>query len=372
MDSHSQTSPWVCLMIMNLPSRKEQPISESVKQYLDLEIIPLISPKINQYPQQNLGINIILQFNPLNHQVVLIYGPTGVKKTQLAIQLAQKFSGEIINADSMQIYRGMNIGTNKICKNQQKNPKHHLIDIVNIDEYFSVAQFKKRAESKIDLILNQGHLPIVVGGTPLYFKVLLEGLLDNLPKDQNYRCQLEKLWNIKGPEFVYQKLYQIDPDSAFRIHKNDKKRVIRALEVHYVSHKKLSLHLKNQKKNPQKYNFLKIGLTMKRELLYQTINSRCEKMIQAGLIEEVKDLKVQGGHQSMQSMQGIGYRQILKYLNGEYNYSEALSIFKRDSRRLAKRQISYFSSFEKTNWYHSNDTKQTPEDIEKLISKVYK
>ena len=361
---------------MNLPFRKEQPISESVKLYSDLEIIPPIPPKINQYPQQNLGINIILQFNPLNHQVVLIYGPTGVKKTQLAIQLAQKFSGEIINADSMQIYRGMNIGTNKIGQNQQKNPKHHLIDIVDIDEYFSVAEFKKRAESKIDRILNQGHLPIVVGGTPLYFKVLLEGLLDNLPKDQNYRCQLEKLWNVKGPDFVHQKLYQIDPDSAFRIHKNDKKRVIRALEVHYISHKQLSLHLKNQMKNqkktPQKYNFLKIGLTMKRELLYQTINSRCEKMIQAGLIEEVKNLQVQGGHQSMQSMQGIGYRQMLKYLNGEYNYSEAVSIFKRDSRRLAKRQISYFSSFGATNWYYSSDTKQVREDIEKLISKAYK
>ncbi|MDH4127343.1 MAG: tRNA (adenosine(37)-N6)-dimethylallyltransferase MiaA [Spirochaetota bacterium] len=282
-------------------------------------------------------------------KVVLIFGPTGVKKSEVSIKLAQGV-GEIISADSMQIYRDMNIGTAKVSKEERKIVPHHLIDIIDPDTSFTVYDFCNEAIKLIKQISDRGKIPFIVGGTGLYFKALVDGLFDGPTRNSNIRDNLELLANEKGNIFLHNKLKDIDPQSASKIHINDKKRIIRALEVFELTQKPIS-DLWKRKSNKNPFNFLKIGLTGLREELYTRINGRCDKMLNDGFVNEVRKLKDFGYHSNLQSMQAIGYKHIYKYLNNELDYDEMLRQFKRDSRRYAKRQWTLFLRFTDTHWY---------------------
>ncbi len=292
-------------------------------------------------------------------KVILLFGPTGISKSSTAIKLAYK-QGEIISADSMQVYRKMNIGTAKVNKDEQKKVRHHLIDIVDPDSYFSAHHFYKKAFKLINSI---SKVPFIVGGTGLYFKVLIQGgLIEGLNRDNSIRKALEKTYANKGSEYLYNRLKKVDLNTAIKISKNDKKRIIRSLEVYELTGKPISELLSLQKKT-EPFNFLKIGLTMTRDKLYEKINIRCENMIKNGLINEVKTLKDYGYPPNLISMQAIGYKHAYKYLDGELEYDEMIGLFKRDTRRFAKRQFTLFSKFENVNWFHPDQL----DDIDNLI-----
>ena len=301
----------------------------------------------------------------IENKVICIFGPTGVSKTKTAIHLAKNM-GEIISADSMQIYKDMDIGTNKTTFDEMKGIPHHLINIVEPHIYYSARHFQNDANQLIREIQHRGNIPFVVGGTGLYFKALMFGLFDGPSRDDTIRSQIEDEINVKGVEYLYNELQTIDPEAAHKIHSNDKKRIIRALEVYRITKKPIS-HFWKLQSNKETHNFLKIGLTADRKELYQKIEERCDQMIQNGFIEEVKRLKEMGYSLSHQSMQAIGYKHFLKHLEGETNLNETIRLFKRDTRRYAKRQWTLFLSFNNTNWFYPNEIDKMEQLINNFI-----
>ncbi len=283
--------------------------------------------------------------------VIIILGPTASGKTSLSIELAKKANGEIISADSMQIYKYMDIGTAKPDEEEQSGIKHYLIDEVNPDEEFSVARFKELALSYIKEIQDRGKLPIIAGGTGLYINSLIYNInFSETISDWELREKLKQEAEEKGNQFLHERLSDVDPAAASKIHVNDLKRIIRALEVYEYTKKPISYHQEVSKSVPPEYNFIIIGLTMDRERLYDRINKRVDLMLEKGLIEEVKKLVSLGYDKNTIAMQGLGYKEILQYIRGEKLLDEVIYILQRDTRHYAKRQMTWFQRIPGVHW----------------------
>ena len=296
-------------------------------------------------------------------KVVIICGPTGIGKTSVAIDIAGAVNGEIISADSMQIYRYMEIGTAKPTIEEQSRIRHHIIDIVNPDENFDAAKFSKRAHEKIIELYADGISPLVVGGTGLYIKVLVHGLFDADTANDDIRNVLKKEAVIHGTGFLHKRLTACDPDAAGKIHPNDTYRIIRALEMVEATGETISKHQEDHGFKNKRYKVFKIGLRMEREELYDRINKRVDAMIEKGLVDEVKYLLDRGYSENLKSMQSIGYRHIVDFIKGRLSWDETLRTLKRDTRRYAKRQMTWFNADPEIVWVN-------PGDAEDMISRV--
>lgn len=304
--------------------------------------------------------------------IIILTGPTAVGKTDLSINLAKELNAEIISADSMQIYEYMDIGSAKVTYEEMDGVKHYLIDEVKPDYPFSVSEFQERANKYIKEITKKGKKVIVTGGTGLYLNSLIYNM-DFAKSDANdeLREQLAQELEEYGIDYMYNKLKELDEESANRIHKNNTKRVIRAIEV-ALSGKKMN-DFSNDLKYNEKYEPIIIVLNRDREHLYERINKRVDIMMDQGLVEEVKNLLDWGYTKDMTSMQGIGYKEIIKYLDGEYTFDEAEEIIKRDSRRYAKRQLTWFRRYENAKWFDLDkysDSKVLEQEIINHIEKM--
>jgi tRNA dimethylallyltransferase len=302
----------------------------------------------------------------------ILGGPTAVGKTEISIKLAQRLNGEIISADSMQIYKSMDVGSAKITKEEMRGIPHHLVDIIEPSEAFSVAEFKEKAESAIEEITNKNKLPMIVGGTGFYINSLIYNYsFADTNKDEEYREYLTKLAEAQGNEYVHSLLKDIDEESYNKLYPNDLKRVIRALEVYKVSGKPMSEFTAEQNILDIPYNVYYFVLNMDRQKLYSRINSRVDIMMENNLIDEVIKLKEMGYNADMQSMKGIGYKEILYHLNDEISLNEAVEMIKQGSRNYAKRQLTWFRKDPRVNWISKDDFNSDDEIVEYIISQIY-
>ena len=283
-------------------------------------------------------------------EVIVICGPTASGKTALSIELAKRINGEIISADSMQIYKDMDIGTAKPTSEEMGDIKHYLIDCISPDVRYSVADFKKDAINAIEEIVSKGKRPIVVGGTGLYVDSLIYGIDYNEVKtDLNYRDYLEKVIEEKGLDYLYNKACEIDPEAMNKISKNDKKRICRVLEIYKSTGKtKTQLEIESRQKE-SKYEFDVFAINMERSVLYERINKRVDIMINNGLIDEVKNL-IGKYDEIPTAMQGLGYKEVVQYFDGIYSKEEMIDKIKMESRRYAKRQITWFKRNKSIHW----------------------
>lgn len=288
--------------------------------------------------------------------LVILTGPTAVGKTELSIALAKWINGEIISADSMQVYKYMDIGTDKISSSKMEEIKHYLIDMVDPQEEFNVVKFQKYAKEAMKEIYKKGKIPIVVGGTGFYIQALLYDIdFEETKEDLGYRKELEKLGQEKGRQFLHSILEKVDPESAHNIHPNNVKKIIRALEFNKLTGKKISDHNKEQQEKSSPYNFSYFVLTNDREYLYKRINDRVDKLIEDGLVLEVESLLSMGCTKDMVSMQGLGYKEIIPYLEGDYSLEEAVYLLKRDTRHFAKRQLTWFKREKDVTMIHKGE-----------------
>lgn len=283
--------------------------------------------------------------------LVILTGPTAVGKTALSIKLASEIGGEIISADSMQVYRQMNIGSAKIKPEEMGGMPHHLIDILEPEEEFNVCLFEKLALEAMEQIYERGHIPVVVGGTGFYIQALLYQIdFTEEETDTAYRDKLWQLGEEKGNHYLHELLRKVDPESAEEIHENNRKRVIRALEFYENCGKPISTHNKEQRQKTSAYNSCYFVLTDDRKKLYERIESRVDQMLSKGLVDEVKTLKERGCNASMVSMQGLGYKEILEYLDGRCSLLEAVEKIKKETRHFAKRQLTWFRREKDVIW----------------------
>ncbi len=275
--------------------------------------------------------------------LVIVTGPTAVGKTWLSIRLAKKIGGEIISADSMQVYRGMNIGTAKVKPEETEGVPHHMIDILEPGEDFSVYLFKELAQKAIEEIYSRGKIPIIAGGTGFYIQSVLYDIdFTGTDTDSAYRARLAADAAGRGPEYLHGMLEAVDPESAAAIHPNNVKRVMRALEYYYQTGEKMSEHNSEQRARKSPYNFAYFVLDDDRTAVYDRIDRRVDKMLEDGLLEEVRGLMDAGCGKELVSMKGLGYKEIIDYYNGETTLEEAVRIIKRDTRHFAKRQLTWF------------------------------
>ena len=291
------------------------------------------------------------------NSLVIISGPTSVGKTSLSVKLAKMINGSIISADSMQVYKTMDIGSAKITKDEMDGVAHYLIDILEPEDEFNIATFKTYAKDSIQLIREDNKIPIVAGGTGFYIQSLLYDIEFNeaATEDSSIRTELELLAKEKGNEFIHNMLREIDEKSAESIHPNNVKRVIRAIEYYKLTGQKISEHNDEQRQKVSPYNYKYFVINEDRELLYANIDRRVDIMIENGLVEEVKSLKERGLTIDNISMQGLGYKEILAYLDGEITLDEAIYIIKRDTRHFAKRQITWFKRENDVIWINKED-----------------
>lgn len=302
--------------------------------------------------------------------LIVIAGPTASGKTGLSVELAKKINGEIISADSMQVYKYMDIGTAKITKEEMQGIKHHLIDIYMPDEPFDIHIFQRRAKAAIDDIHNKGKIPILVGGTGFYIQSVIYDIdFTDTFTDNDYRNELENLSKEKGNDYLHEMLKNIDPISYNKIHPNNVKRVIRALEFYKQTNRRISEHNEEEKQKETPYNLLFYVLNMNRELLYKRIDERVETMFEVGLVEEVKRLKQMGYNKELVSMMGLGYKEILDYLDNLYQIDTAKYIIKRDTRHFAKRQLTWFRHERNVIWLNVDEYCFI---LENILSKIIK
>ena len=300
--------------------------------------------------------------------LVIILGPTGVGKTDVAIALAEPLAAEIIGADAMQVYKYMNIGTAKPTEEQRTRVRHHLIDVVSPDEPFNAVLFKTMADAVIR-DLDQKRRPIfVVGGTGLYIKALTRGLFPVQKQNATVRKSLKNEAETLGLDALYQRLQEVDPVSAARIHSNDTYRIIRALEVHQVTGKPISHHQRVHGFRDFRHRTLKIGLTANRNILYDRINGRVDVMLASGLLEEVKWLLDQGYPSTLKSMRSIGYRHVSDHLEGRTSWDETVRLFKRDTRRYAKRQLTWFGADPEIEWFEPGQRDDICKEIDSFLA----
>ena len=287
----------------------------------------------------------------MKQPLIILTGPTASGKTALSVELAKRIGGEIISADSMQVYRYMDVGSAKVTVEEMDGVPHHLIDVLDPQDSFNVVTFQEMAKEAMKKIYANGHIPIVAGGTGFYIQALLYDIdfTDN-DGDMEYRHHLEELAKEQGAEVLHSMLKEVDPPSAEAIHANNVKRVIRALEFYKKTGQRISDHNEEERQKESPYNFAYYVLNMDRATLYDRIDLRVDKMIEAGLEEEVKQLKGMGCTRDMVSMQGLGYKEILDFLNGELSLEEAVYILKRDTRHFAKRQLTWFKREKDVTW----------------------
>ncbi|MFH7831759.1 tRNA (adenosine(37)-N6)-dimethylallyltransferase MiaA [Bacillus luti] len=302
-------------------------------------------------------------------KVAVIIGPTAVGKTKLSIDLAKALNGEVISGDSMQIYRTMDIGTAKVTKEEMDGIPHYMVDIKDPEDSFSVAEFQERVRKHIREITERGKLPIIVGGTGLYIQsVLFDYQFTDDAGDVIYREQMEKLALERGVEYVHKKLQEVDPESAERIHANNVRRVIRALEIFHTTGEKMSEQIEKQKKELL-YDVSLIGLTMDRAMLYDRINLRVDLMMEQGLLEEVEGL-YNRGVRDCQSIQAIGYKEIYDYFENRVSLEEAVSQLKTNSRHYAKRQLTWFRNKMDVTWFDVTDGEKASEILRYIEGKL--
>ena len=286
----------------------------------------------------------------MNNKIIAVAGPTASGKTALSVKIAKELGGEVVSCDSMQIYKGMDIGTAKPSLEERCGVPHHMIDIISPDEKYNVVSYKRDAEAAIDDILKRGRVPVLAGGTGLY----MDSVLSNTAFSENssfsvVRERLEKLFEEKGREYIFEMLEKIDPEAAEKIHPNNTRRVIRALEIYETTGKTLT-QANIESKRPEKYESLVIGLMWDRETLYERINERVERMMAEGLLKEVETLRKKGMKAEYTSMQAIGYKELFEYFEGNCTLEEAKEKIKQESRRYAKRQMTWLKRNKKINW----------------------
>lgn len=305
--------------------------------------------------------------NSQKEKVVSVIGPTAVGKTELSLQIAKRFNGEIISGDSMQVYKGMDIGTAKIKPSEMQGVPHHLLDLKDPWESFSAAEYQKIVREKIKEVHSRGHLPILVGGTGLYIQsVLYDYQFSDAPADFSFRERMEEKVRSGGAMNLYNQLKTIDPDAANKIHPNNHRRVIRALEIFHCTGKTMTEFQKKQQNIPL-YQDILIGLTMDRETLYQRIDHRVDLMIEEGLVQEVRDLMKKGLSREHQSMKAIGYKEIADYLEKRIPYEEALILLKKNSRHYAKRQLTWFRNKMDAEWFDLTDEREHWKKIAEIL-----
>ena len=302
-------------------------------------------------------------------KVIVICGPTASGKTALSIELAKKINGEIISSDSMQIYKDMDIGTAKPTKQEMQEIKHYLLDFVEPDQRYSVAQFKKDAEKAIEEILAKNKVPIIVGGTGLYVDSLIYGIeYQEIELDKKYREELEKRAQKEGLETLYEQAKKIDPQAIEKISANDKKRILRILEIYHSTGKTKTQQEIESRKNEVKYDYKVFALNIEREKLYERINKRVDIMIKQGLIQEVENL-CSKYTEFPTAMQGLGYKEVVEYLQGKISEQEMIEKIKMETRRYAKRQLTWFRKNKQTIWL---DATKRKENVEIILKEYYK
>ena len=300
-------------------------------------------------------------------KVIVICGPTASGKTALSIELAKKINGEIISCDSMQIYKDMNIGTAKVTREEMQGIKHYLVDFVSPDQRYSVADFKRDAKNAIKEIISKGKIPIIVGGTGLYVDSLIYEIdYPEIELDEKYRSELEKKVEEEGLEKLYRIAEEIDPQAIKKISINDKKRIIRILEIYHATGKNKTEQEEESRKEPE-YDYKVFAINWEREKLYERINKRVDIMIDQGLIQEVQDIK-QKYSNFPTAMQGLGYKEVVDYLNGEYTKEEMIEKIKMETRRYAKRQLTWFRKNKQTTWINGEDELQ--KNISLIINEI--
>ena len=296
-------------------------------------------------------------------KVIVICGPTASGKTALSIELAKKINGEIVSSDSMQIYKYMDIGTAKPTQEEMQGIQHYLLDFVEPNQRYSVAEFKKDAENAIEQILAKGKVPIIVGGTGLYVDSLIYGIeYQDIKLDENYRAELEKKVEKEGLETLYIEAQKIDPQAVEKISENDKKRILRILEIYHATGKNKTEQEIESRKKEVKYDYKVFAINMDREKLYERINKRVDIMIEQGLIEEVKNL-LKKYNEFPTAMQGLGYKEVVEYLENKISKEEMIEKIKRETRRYAKRQLTWFRKNKQTIWIG-------PHDLQKILNEI--
>ena len=301
--------------------------------------------------------------------LICIVGPTAVGKTEIAIQLAQHLDAEIVSLDSRQIYRGMDIGTAKPIPEQQRAVSHHLIDCVDVDQTFSVAEYQRLADTAIAEIRGREKRAMAVGGAGLYFRGIIDGLFDGPGADAEIRAKLQREADEHGNVALHERLRRCDPETANRVHPNNLVRVIRALEIYELTGKPISSLQQQWKMNEPRYPFRAFGLNMPREVLYQRIEERVDRMVEAGLIEEVKGLLDQGCPRNCVAMQSFGYKELIDYLDGKRTLDEAIALLKQNTRRFAKRQLTWFRNDPRIEWLDTSQFSSIDGIVDNLIAK---
>ena len=302
--------------------------------------------------------------------LVALVGPTAVGKSHVAILVAKALETEVLTADSRQVYRGMDIGTDKPTAAERQGVPHRLIDLVDPDQPFNTGEFRRHALAEIARLHHEGKLPLLVGGTGLYVRTVLRGLWEGPPADWEFRRNLEQEAAAKGADWLYRRLVQVDPESARRLHPNDRVKIVRALEVHHLLGRPLSEEHKRHAFAEMPFAPLLIGLTRERTALYRRVDDRVELELARGLVEETKRLMDRGYGRLLGSMKGLGYKQMAGYLAGGYDYDEAVRRLKRDTRRFAKRQMTWFRKEPGLQWLSIEDTESPAQVAERIVGEV--
>lgn len=292
----------------------------------------------------------------MNSSVIVLVGPTGIGKSKIAVSLSTFFPSEIVSADSMQVYKYMNIGTAKPSREDRRSVSHHMIDIVYPDQYFSAGEYAKMARDKINKIISSGKTPIVVGGSGLYIRALVDGLFSEPVIKETIKKRVRTQLDDKGSHYLHEKLEKVDPMSASRIHPNDWRRIIRALEVFLSTGETISSLQNKAKSESIDCQYLMVGLKTERKNLYKRIENRVDSMFKKGLTKEVRQLVKRGYDENLLPVQSFGYREVLGYINGHYNLNEAKALIKRNTRHFAKRQMTWFNKDSRIKWIETSDT----------------
>ena len=304
-------------------------------------------------------------------KLIILAGPTASGKTSVSIDLAKRIGGEIVSADSMQVYRGMDVGTAKIKADEMQGVKHYLINVLDPTEDFNIVKFQNMVKYSIEEIKRNGHVPILVGGTGFYIQSVIYDIdFDTQDDNGDIRKALEEEYDKMGADFMYEKLKKIDSVSAENIHKNNKKRIIRAIEYFLINNALISAHNESQRQKDSPYDFRFFVLNPPRDILYDRINQRVDKMVDEGLVEEVKNLKNAGLSIENISMQGIGYKEILEYLDGEVTLDEAIDNIKQNTRHMAKRQVTWFKREKDVIYINPFEFENNEKIVDYMVEKI--
>ena len=304
-------------------------------------------------------------------KLIILAGPTASGKTSVSIDLAKRIGGEIVSADSMQVYRGMDVGSAKIKADEMQGVKHYLINVLDPTEDFNIVKFQDMVKYSIEEIKRNGHIPILVGGTGFYIQSVIYDIdFDTQDDNGDIRKALEEEYDKMGADFMYEKLKKIDSVSAENIHKNNKKRIIRAIEYFLINNALISAHNESQRKKDSPYDFRFFVLNPPRDILYDRINQRVDKMVEEGLVKEVKDLKNAGLSIENISMQGIVYKEILEYLDVEITLEEAIDNIKQNTRHMAKRQVTWFKREKDVIYLNPFEFENNEKIVDYMVEKI--